>query len=90
MTLRTHAAFASACGSKECATRTLSILELRICLPRHTRRRSSGARIFSTIRANHDKACSGIAYAGDFNSVARNVALWTRVKLWPEFAADAE
>jgi hypothetical protein len=30
MTLRPHAAFASACGSKECAARALSVSELKI------------------------------------------------------------
>ncbi|MGH9774905.1 MAG: metallophosphoesterase family protein [Candidatus Acidiferrales bacterium] len=37
-----------------------------------------------TIRGNHDKACSGLENAEDFNPVAREVALWTRAQLKPE------
>ena len=36
------------------------------------------------IRGNHDKACSGIADAEDFNPVARSAAAWTREQLRPE------
>lgn len=36
------------------------------------------------IRGNHDKACSGLADAEDFNPVARSAAAWTREQLRPE------
>ena len=36
------------------------------------------------IRGNHDKACSGISNAEDFNPVARTAAMWTRENLTPE------
>jgi len=95
MTLRPHAAFASACGSKERATRALSISELKIWLLRYTRRdslrdRLSGKRISSTVRNNLDKGGSGIANADYFNPVARNLASLTRIKLLCKSAADAE
>ena len=63
MTLRPHAAFAAACGGKECATRRVYISGLKICLPRDTRcsslrGRSGGKQISSMIRGNQDKAGS--------------------------------
>lgn len=36
------------------------------------------------IRGNHDKACSGITDAEDFNPLARLATLWTREQLTPE------
>ncbi len=36
------------------------------------------------IRGNHDKACSGITDAGDFNPLARLATFWTRAQLTPE------
>ena len=36
------------------------------------------------VRGNHDKACSGIAEADDFNEAARRAAYWTREHLNPE------
>jgi predicted phosphodiesterase len=36
------------------------------------------------IRGNHDKACSGITDAEDFNPLARMATLWTREALTPE------
>jgi predicted phosphodiesterase len=36
------------------------------------------------IRGNHDKACSGITDAEDFNALARLATLWTRAELTPE------
>lgn len=39
------------------------------------------------IRGNHDKACSGITDAEDFNPLARLATLWTREQLTPEHLA---
>jgi predicted phosphodiesterase len=36
------------------------------------------------IRGNHDKACSGISDAEDFNTLAKVATLWTRQELTPE------
>lgn len=36
------------------------------------------------IRGNHDKACSGITDAEDFNELARKATWWTREQLTPE------
>ncbi len=36
------------------------------------------------IRGNHDKACSGITDAADFNPLARAATQWTRDQLTPE------
>jgi predicted phosphodiesterase len=36
------------------------------------------------IRGNHDKACSGITDAEDFNALAKQATLWTRSELTPE------
>jgi predicted phosphodiesterase len=36
------------------------------------------------VRGNHDKACSGISDAEDFNHIAALAAYWTRMKLTPE------
>lgn len=36
------------------------------------------------IRGNHDKACSGISDAEDFNALAKQATLWTRTELTPE------
>ncbi len=38
----------------------------------------------SIIRGNHDKACSGLTDAEDFNALARLATLWTRSELTPE------
>ncbi len=35
------------------------------------------------VRGNHDKACSGVADANDFNHIAALAAYWTRDKLTP-------
>ncbi len=40
--------------------------------------------VVSVIRGNHDKACTGLTNAEDFNPVARQAALWTRDQLTPE------
>lgn len=39
------------------------------------------------IRGNHDKACSGITDAEDFNALALQATLWTREELTPEHFA---
>lgn len=39
------------------------------------------------IRGNHDKACSGITDAEDFNPLARLATVWTREQLTPEHFA---
>lgn len=36
------------------------------------------------VRGNHDKACSGVADASDFNHIAALAAYWTRQVLTPE------
>jgi diadenosine tetraphosphatase ApaH/serine/threonine PP2A family protein phosphatase len=36
------------------------------------------------VRGNHDKACSGVADANDFNHIAALAAYWTRDQLTPE------
>ena len=36
------------------------------------------------VRGNHDKACSGVAEAEDFNEAAKRAAYWTRDHLSPE------
>lgn len=36
------------------------------------------------VRGNHDKACSGITDAEDFNHIAALAAFWTKQKLTPE------
>ena len=36
------------------------------------------------VRGNHDKACSGITDAEDFNHIAALAAFWTKQKLNPE------
>ncbi len=38
----------------------------------------------TNIRGNHDKACSGIATAEEFNALAQFAVLWTRQQLTPE------
>jgi len=38
----------------------------------------------AVIRGNHDKACSGLTDAGDFNLLARLATDWTRKQLTPE------
>ena len=38
----------------------------------------------AVVRGNHDKACSGVMDAQDFNEVARVAAYWTRGHLKPE------
>ncbi len=40
--------------------------------------------VVSVIRGNHDKACTGLTNADDFNPVARQAALWTRENLTAE------
>jgi predicted phosphodiesterase len=36
------------------------------------------------VRGNHDKACSGLSDAGDFNHIAALAAMWTRQTMTPE------
>ena len=36
------------------------------------------------VRGNHDKACSGVSDASDFNHIAALAAYWTKQKLTPE------
>jgi len=38
----------------------------------------------AVVRGNHDKACSGITDASDFNPVARFAATWTHEQLTPD------
>ena len=38
----------------------------------------------AVVRGNHDKACSGVENAEDFNEAARAAAYWTRGQLKPE------